>query len=174
MINSNTLVTRLHKVPENPINLLIYMSNRPWTPLETTWVERLHSDDVYWGPSCLTVSSLTESLTEQRVFTGICHKTTGAERREQCSWLWVCVRVWGNRKGLAVKWRWADISSHRGWQARGFPDLLWLGVYRQIEGNTKKKSDSKAPIWHIRVWPFFFFCQFRYWNLSIWTGERKY
>lgn len=61
--------------------------------------------------------------------------------------MYVCLHVCENRKGLAVNWRWAEISSHRGRQARGFPDLLWLGVYRQTEGRTKEKSKTKTPVW---------------------------
>lgn len=102
-------------------------------------------------PDC----QFTQSLTEQKVFTGVCHRTAGAELQEQCLWLcvWtyecmcVCARVCENRKALAVNWRWAEISSHRGRQARGFPDLLWLGVCRQTEGSTKEKSKKKTDVW---------------------------
>lgn len=114
---------------------------------------------MFIGAQVAWLSVHSQGLTEQKVFTGVCHRTAGAELQEQCSWLCVCaharvlacvracIHVCENRKGLVVSWRWAEISSHRGRQARGFPDLLWLGVYRQTGGSTKENSKTKTPEW---------------------------
>lgn len=92
----------------------------------------VHSQGV-WQSRGSSLASVTKLL-EQSSKSGARH----------CACERVC--VWG---------RWAEISSHRGRQARGFPDLLWLGVCRQTEGNRKEvtlvRNTSSAIILSIYV-----------------------